>query len=714
MRTLPIICLMTLLLPSIPHNLFGQAVALDDTQKLATPLDVQKINLLPKELLPPANPKQHMLVRSAMQMTMKGFANHSSAVAFSPRGNYVVKTVPSEEPQMLRMWKCANGAEVIPKAPECDYFSVPACWSPNETRMACIDGDWLRIWDLRETPPSLLQSVILPIPTDSESKVWNSIQWGAEDAITLSRIVWGTRLRTHQRFRQHNGIFSVAGLQIVPPREFAGTRTFYSDAAVSPDGALISELASADGIKPTIRVFNSSTGKEVTSIDLPESQTLSPIHFPNNSTITAHRFIPSPNRRTTMEFVGDGKVLLISTDNAYAPSKKILRAIATTAAGKSVDLVTLDETIAGDSSYSPLSVSPDGTVVGGILVRQSNTSKGRKVERHLVVHNLRDGTERLKVSSADPAQGKGSESQYQLSPAETVAFSSAMSFAPASDKMLFCEARSISAKHGKDQPSIAWSIGAWTLPDGRRSVEIAGALPGEDPQVAFSPNGEVVLLCARQQSQFVTWALEIPRLAALRGACDEGDRLWNEGRHRDAYLNYRGVISDEMSAIVCPDLLRLWSRCIDVYAENGDEANCYAVMQHLQRSGLIPSPETPVGRKVHELFLTEQAKARQESDSKAKKAEEKRVADVRAKNRNLRIVAADVSKQDVIQKMLAVGRNGVAFDDFSFDDVFGPPDGDIQWVGVGRVYLYRCRDGVIQLKVIRSGSMVFIQDISHF
>ena len=83
------------------------------------------------------------------------FWNHAQ---FSPKGNYLLlmKRSGLVHKSELRIIHVATGKPLTANSPECNYFSFPAVFSPDETAVACLDGDFVRIWDLTTSPASLL------------------------------------------------------------------------------------------------------------------------------------------------------------------------------------------------------------------------------------------------------------------------------------------------------------------------------------------------------------------------------------------------------------------------------------------------------------------------------------------------------------------------------------------------------------------------------
>ena len=83
------------------------------------------------------------------------------------------------------LWTIPALKEILPSSQECDYFSTPAAFSPDGNFLACRDGELLRIWNIRTTPASLVNS----IPAwrgDDNTSGWNGVVW-ANDGTLISR-----------------------------------------------------------------------------------------------------------------------------------------------------------------------------------------------------------------------------------------------------------------------------------------------------------------------------------------------------------------------------------------------------------------------------------------------------------------------------------------------------------------------------------------------
>jgi hypothetical protein len=207
----------------------------------SAPASVSKSSFeLPPEI---ANQKQWPdlpLAQIATRLAQENTSGGSRAlqqVFFSPKGSQVLMLFEKNRKQDVRVWNAKTGEEYSAKSGECDYFSFPAAFSPDEGSLACIDGDFLRVWSLKTSPATLTQSVKLaPASLGSGSFGWNGLQWSTDETLVLrSRPMEGAS--TYQVYRRSSGRFEPLGTEQKSPGQYKGERISYGNGfAVSPDG----------------------------------------------------------------------------------------------------------------------------------------------------------------------------------------------------------------------------------------------------------------------------------------------------------------------------------------------------------------------------------------------------------------------------------------------------------------------------------------------
>jgi hypothetical protein len=294
-----------------------------------------------------------------------------------------------------------------------------------------------------------------------------------------------------------------------------------------------------------------------------------------------------------------------------------------------------------------------------------------------------------------------------------------MAFSPDGKSLLATVVNKDRYNDEHDRPEAAWTVGSWGLVDGHKQFVLTGLLLGSGmlKSVKLSPDGEWTATLVGNRLQ--VW--DVPRLARLRAELDAGDRFWSAEDHPKAFDHYCSVLADNMAWFVQDDLPRVYSRCVDTFAERGEVAKGRLLVARTQRSKLALSPETLQGKKLVFDLETEQAEARRVESERRIKAEADRLAGVRAKNRSMRVAAGSLTKREFIDKLKQVMYQGriddlathAIFEDHSFEDVFGEPARNIEWVDHRRLVSYPCRDGVLVLTVMYLGPRTILQGIDQ-
>ena len=649
----------------------------------------------------PDLPLMQMALRLSQEKT--DFRAIRASVSFSPKGNFVVVVyeTPDHRPQDIRLWHVASGKQRTAKSSDCDYFSFPAAFSPDETSIACMDGDFVRIWDLNSSPASLVQSVSVNQLTSHINKIaWNpaSIQWPSGDTILL-RVHDGEPVRYHQVLRkQADRMFLPIGpiRSIGRHHDINGETSWFSDSAVSPNGLYWAVVGyPGDGI--ILQVRDPITGKNIKMARFPHRASTQPpstvLAFLSGSTGPAYG---DPD--SALEFSPRGKyVLLASLQNITVLKTKSWQEVAVISCQ-------------GPEVFRPYCLSPDEKYLAGIAVRSTRTSRGEKLQRFAVVFDLASG-QRLQhidlneeFSSADDAHSSGRSAH------ETV------TFANNGKRLLIGVAdETLDKKQGRTKGSLA--IASWDLPTAQRHFVVKGRAPFV-PSFALSPNEDIAITQVGNTLQ--VW--DLPHLAKVLNDLSQGDKSWEAGKHSEAFKHYCALLGDKMAWFVEDSLPRAWSRCIDVYAEAGDVANGRKLVSYTQTREISVAAETPQGQKLVHDFLNEQCEAMRRKAQQQSEAEARRLAEVRAKNQKNSVVACRLTKRRFIEKMKEIMRYGrlddlvtqCIFEDYAFQDTFGDPDSNVEWEHSKRLILYRCIDGAIQLTVTYLGPRTFVTEINQY
>ena len=644
------------------------------------------------------------LAKMPVQVRQGKSQGSNSHVFFSPNGTFVADVLISHPRYDLRLWHSATGDEQIAKSSECDYFSLPASFSPDESRLACLDGDFLRIWNLKTSPASLSQTLRLLKPNQQDK--WNALLWGADDTLIVSVRPEYHNISTHQRLRLKANGFSPDGPVRSSPQKYKGESVRSSSVAISPNGN-IAAIAVADGRTGTfvIQVTEYESEKQIKEIPLPSGIAPAVEHFPTaalrEKIETNHSYFS--DKGSCVEFTPDGRFLLVATGREI----KVI-STATWHQGVNLDLGDLSST--AEDRFMPRCFSKDGNSIAGIAIRSQNTSRGNQSTRVAVVHNLLTGKRTSEIDLGKDF-GVGDEGKHYRLDHEKVAFNAN------GLSLVVAVSRDMGWNNKNKRAEGTWAVGSWNLKDGKKDFSISGVVENT-PAVQISPTSEIVFLSRFDSLQ----VLDVAHLAKLRTDLDEGDRLWEKGNHAEALKLYCSAANDGMTSQVYSNMTQVWSRCVDAFAERGEVAKSKSVAFHLQQMHMPLEPETAQGKKIVENLLAEQAEAKRRSVTIAKEAETKRLKELRAKNQHNHVLAALLTKREFIEKLRATAIRGridnsvtyAIFEDFSFQDVFGDPDSNVEWTNRERLYLYRCKDGAVQLTIRIIDSRVFLSGFNEY
>jgi len=665
----------------------------------------------------PDLPLAQVPIRLAQEKTSGGI-RALQHVFFSPKGSQLLLLFEKNRKQDVRVWNAKTGEEYSAKSAECDYFSFPAAFSPDEASLSCIDGDFLRMWSLKTSPATLKQSVKLaPASAGPGNFGWNGLQWSTDETLVLrSRPMAGAS--TYQVYRRNSGRFQPFGAEQKSPGQYKGERVSFGNGfAVSPDGRY-SALAVKSEKGLVVQISGCDSGKEIQEIPLPQAgNSFSVCTLPTDIfalEMTEQGQWSDPG--SCLEFSPDGQHLLIASQGADKRER-----ISVMKAGDWDKLVSLecDDLQPGRDKRNGYlnelrlcTYSADGRRLAGLATQTTKTSRGESIERIGVVFDLATGK---RLSSID----LGKDFDFRGKLRTDRAAKEVIKFSPDGSAIVVAVLGEM-----ENRPTgikTPWAVGAWELSNGTQRLAITGTTGQRGSGLNLSPDGNILITPGKVTGfDFTAW--DVPHFAKLSSDLAQGDKLWAAGTHSEAFKHYCMVLGDNMAWFVEADLPRVTSRCIDTFAERGEVANGRNLVVQAQRSKRSIAPETLKGKTLVDEFLSEEAEARRLKSQQQSDAATKALADVRAKNKRLFVPADQLTKNKFIDKLkstMDIGRiDNLAvyalFENYSFQDVFGDPDSNVEWVDVQRLISYRCSDGSVQLTVILLEGRTVLQGINQY
>lgn len=713
---------------SSQHGSSGDSVSISHTEAAVRP---NRIEIeLPPELLRkeqwPDLPLMQMPTQLAKEKT--GF-DPTSYVFFSPNGRFVLVLHyrSHDRKQDVRLWNVSNGEQFIANSPECNYFSFPAAFSPDELSIACLDGDFLRIWSLKASPAVLVQSLRLtrPSPQYGGEAAWSSLLWSKDDTILLRLRTEEYRERCYQVLRQTGGnSFSPFGQVRTVKGTFKGQMGWFADTAVSPDGRYWAIAADPDprsegDPRMVIHVMNTEADSKIQEMIFPKCHHATQ-RFP--SQVLAIRSDDQKawsDPTSCLEFSPDGQFLLVATvDDA----KKLAITFLKTSTCKKVAVLDgddLQESRRQGDGFRAYSFAPDGKQMAGLSVKATRTSRGELEQRVAIVFDVETAKRTQQIELGDEFM-LDDRMRFKRASQEAVTFSR-------DGKTLVVGAM---VKNGwnkqKNHSETSWAIASYELRTATKRFVVSGVLADNrqgGQSLALSPGGDILVTeggeCSTSTSLQV-W--DVPHLAKLRADLDQGDALWKAHSHSEAFKHYCSLLADKMCWFCGDDLPRVWSRCVDAYAEEGNVPSGRKLVAYAQERKIALAPETPQGKRLVEDFVAEQAEVRRRESKQASEAKERRVAEVRARNQKNSVAGRRLTKREFIEKLKEVMDRGRIdnlvtqgiFENYSFQDVFGDPASNVEWVDSQRLVQYRCSDGSIQLTVIYAGATTILSGINQY
>lgn len=162
------------------------------------------------------------------------------SLTFSPTGKYLFATFHEYEENIQSkgsLFDVAGWREMKPDSHGCDYFGAPAVFSPDGDFLACLDGELIRVWNLKSEPIRLANTVQgWGVRQNLRGTAIDVLAW-TDDGTLVARGVDGG-LQFLQQDAQKGAVLisSIAGGEIRQEDTFRLDGRIYSSLAVSSAG----------------------------------------------------------------------------------------------------------------------------------------------------------------------------------------------------------------------------------------------------------------------------------------------------------------------------------------------------------------------------------------------------------------------------------------------------------------------------------------------
>ena len=625
---------------------------------------------------------------------------------YSPTGRFIYTVWLDSEKQSVMLWNASTDSEIEAKAADCDYFSYPACFSEDENSIACVDGDYLRVWNLESSPASLQDSLLITTESKAQEVFWTGLRWFGDTLVLSNRTGFG------DRFFQTVKIDDAGITQSV----FRGFRTNTGgdryetfDAVVSPDGQYIVRAArSWDDANFYVLVSDFKTGDNVASMNLRDTGFASQFE-PNPLAAAvgsnAPTNTPSFEQPSCMMFSPNLSLLVLATkkrDRAGVRSA-VTYSVVRTDSWKVVCEISPPE------SVSCVQFSPNSQLLCGLLSKSTRTARGEQISKSIVIWDALTGETKHTFGAAE----RPATSQDGL----RVVKSENLRFVGSDDTIALAELMDGGWDNQANESFVNFCFSSWSL-EGERKLFATGRAVGNARYSAealpISPKGSLI-----HGPRMEVWHVE--HLSQLQSEIVLGDQDWRSGNHAEGFAHYSRVLKDGLAWktewMVQDDIPRLWSRCIDYFAESNATEKGRALISYAIAIDLAIAPETDEGATLLSAFNDELQQARMVLQNETQQANAERLLAIRQKNQSQSIESESVTKTEFVnslRKHMARGRIDSSlvyaiFEDYSYQDIFGQPDSDMEWLDHQRLYTYQCRDGAVQLTIgAQEGSIVIV------
>ena len=620
---------------------------------------------------------------------------------FSPSSRllFLLTLAMDREQQTLRLFRADTGLPVLPEKSEIDYFSFPAILSPDETQLACCDGEFLRIWKLDAASAILQQSIKLP--EELEPPHGFRLSWKQDATLVVSArpSYSGTSRRIQVYRRAANGAFEKASKTLIFVRHQGpdGYPVDPSDAIVSADG------------KHVCVVSKSRQGHTVRIIDVGGGQTertLSSSGPPAWNWGRREKEFPSLeiNLRTENQRNGDPtSSLQLSPNGDYllcgvADDSGVKAEVYRTSDWQKCDTLPV---------FTPLCFSHDGSAIAGYTASESRTSKGNQVARTAVVYDLGSAKQ---LMSVDMGKKFGESDPGYREPSLLAAFS-----ADDSKLIVFYSKELKGWNKERNRAEVEWVLGAWDIKTGDSEFLTSRVADKKTiGEFSLSSTGKTLF------NSLVAW--DVPHLVELDKALAKADQLWDSGKQADVLPDYASVIIDSYQWFVEGDLDRAYCRSLDALALTDRIEDGRTLITAMENQGFDVSVETGKGKTLVTAFNEERAEAARRYAGEQRALETERLAEVRQANQAKYSPATTMTKREFVQKMNQTKSMGtitthgvnVVYEDHSFQDVFGDPDSEVTSSGYRKLLHFRCADGMVQLRAVIVEGRTIVSEINYY
>ena len=643
----------------------------------------------PEESLPP--PRFSPQLAAALEKVSQP---RYAEIHFSPRGNFLQGGLMSVNytVRFADLWQVSTGEKKNPKNTDCDYFSLPLAFSPDEKSLACVDGQLLRIWDLTATPASLVCSVAIPPKGISDRFGW----------------------------LDNDTILSVLETCAIFHREASGRF------AAQPELIELPHHRDIIGFSAARKCVLLANGNDKRVFDLFTKATVAEPAFEQKS--------------VWLQFSPDGAVLTEFGVNRH-DARNLSLGVGTdgitfwdTKTWQKIAMVPeADQGAAGVTTVARACFSPNSQFVATTRTTAVQTATRRLQNSIIGIWDLRRGRllHEISVPGYLPEED-GKDMWFDLA-----------------GKTLYVRGgghvlQSWDVASGEARLRFSWKASVNQLQSEAEGPHFA----------ALSPDGQTMVVESRLAGQ-PNWTLtawNMGEFARMQEVIAEGDRQWEAGNKSKAAEKYQSVMSNSLAARIrfggqqepaSPRLhgdhnlhrqsstipqatpnsaTRLWSRCIDAYAEKGDSEKARKVLEDAAGKQLgVPSPETEPGKKFLADYQNAIAEANRHQSAERNAALQKQAEEERAQNKKDRVPAITLTRKQFIEKIQRKMSRGVinemvanaVFENNSFQDSFGDPDKDLALDNIYHLISYRCSDGVIVLKVTSVEGTLVVTEINQ-
>lgn len=657
--------------------------------------------ILPKKLR--SSPAKTLPLQ-AMLKKIQANNGFSTQVGFSPKGEftYSILTQSNQKGKVsntLRLWKTTTGEELSASNNEIDYFSLPAVFSPSEDSVACLDGDFLRVWKLVGDSVNLISSQRLSLEIDDRLKP--HIQWLSENKIIVSTRPDPNRSREYVVVSSFNDetpnqelINCIErGTKIKNMNEFERQHPV---AVVAPNGRTL-----AFRLRHKIVIQDVETDrivKEIESaggggeIDFGRELRVGGLH-------ERHDLNPcmtfTPDSNYFMSFVYDSQ-----TDT----SKLVVWDSNTWAKQGSIDCRQFQ---------AILCFSNDLKFLAALAIRESKTSRGATYENEALIFNV----ENTKLVARIPLGEGFGFSDWCLEGAER----RFATFSPDNSSVAIALSGEGKRNRGwrndfsRGRTENVWAAGAWNIEDKSRRW-IISQKSAATSRFAIHPRTELLAYFDGAHA-----IVDTPSISLLFENLVGGDSAWSKGEIEDAFEHYSNVASHSDKHFYTERLPQVFARCIDYYGDQSDSHSGRQVADYMLSQGMEIQPETGAGKELVSLYQEEKSEAQAKLMAENAKIQQEKLEALREENKTKFVQAKFMTKAAFVGKMKsnlsggAISANSAqaVFHNFAFQDVFGDPDSNVAWDN-DRLIQYNCSDGAVQMVASYNGGHVWITEVNLY